>query len=79
MALDKIDRKILALLQKDATTPVARFAAVIVTPGMRAPLGSETVPPNFAFVVCAKSTVEARRLSSSWAAMQSVFMVSPPK
>ena len=32
MALDKIDRKILALLQKDATTPVAEIGRIAARP-----------------------------------------------
>jgi hypothetical protein len=41
-----------SLLRTVVTIPVATFVAVIVTPGIRAPVESDTVPPNVAFVVC---------------------------
>jgi hypothetical protein len=41
------------LLTTVVTIPVAVFVAVIPTPGIKAPVESETVPPNVALLVCA--------------------------
>jgi hypothetical protein len=41
--------------------PVSVFVAVIVIPGMRAPLASATVPPSVELLVCANNVVAAKR------------------
>jgi hypothetical protein len=51
------------------------FVAVIVTPGINAPVASLTVPPSVAFVVCAKAFVRTIEDTSS-AAGRNFFIVS---
>jgi hypothetical protein len=51
--------------------------SVIVTPGINAPLGSETVPPNVAFVVCEIAKVEKTN-SSNAAATNEIFIAFTP-
>jgi hypothetical protein len=55
--------------------PVCVLVAVIVTPGISAFVGSVTVPPSVAFVVCAVAVEIARRIA---AARKSLFH-GPPK
>src|SRR5436309_846472 len=56
--------------------PVAVFVAVTVTPGIKALVESETVPPRVAFVVCAN--VFVKKTQSSIAAIKkSLFMILP--
>src|SRR5438046_10712701 len=43
------------------TTPVCIFCAVTCTFGMRAPVGSRTVPDNVAFVLCAEVDTATNR------------------
>jgi hypothetical protein len=61
----------------DETIPVPVFVAVTVTPGINALLESETVPPRFAFVVCANVFVN-RTGSSNAAITKSLFIKSSP-
>jgi hypothetical protein len=39
------------------------FVAVTVTPGIKAPEASETVPPNVALLVCANTYIAGTRRS----------------
>src|SRR5437867_4261716 len=48
--------------------PVAALVAVIVTPGINAPVESETVPPNVALLVCANVRIGNTRQNSVMAA-----------
>jgi len=44
-------RSITGKVTEENGSPVAVFVAVIVTPGIKAPLASATVPPNAALAV----------------------------
>jgi hypothetical protein len=59
------------------TIPVAVFVAVTVTPGINAPVASETVPPNVALLVCAIALPERIRQSRTRTAFKSLFMQRP--
>src|SRR5204862_210436 len=58
--------------------PVFVLVAVIVTPGIKAPVESDTLPPNDAFVDCAKPPVVKTRHNID--AMTSTFpmIFQPP-
>ena len=60
------------------TIPVCVFVAVMLTPGINAPVGSATVPPNVAFVVCAKTYGENSRHRNS-TAKATGFLITPPQ
>src|ERR1051326_4526284 len=57
--------------------PVWVFAAVTVTPGMRAPLASATVPPSVALLVCVNAEIETSK-DSNIPATTTFFMDHPP-
>src|SRR5207248_1678716 len=57
--------------------PVSIFVAVIVTPGMSAPVTSETEPPSVAFAVCPNADPTIRRHNTA-AARKSLFTVHLP-
>ena len=63
-----------SLVSTVVTIPVALLAAVIVTPGIKAPLLSATVPPNVALVVCEAVYVEKMQ-HSKMAAMATDFFI----
>src|SRR5262245_23981962 len=54
--------------------PVCVLVAVIVTPGIKAPLESDTVPPKVAFVVCAKPRVKNKRQNKAAAEIRLVIV-----
>src|SRR5712692_9475140 len=59
--------------------PVAVLAAVIITPGIKAPLASETVPPTVALLVWANAFAERNKHNSAATAhVECLFMYSTP-
>lgn len=60
------------------TIPVCVFVAVMLTPGINAPVESATVPPNVAFVVCGKPFGESNTHRNSTAKTK-VVLITPPQ
>src|SRR2546425_5936034 len=58
------------------TMPVAVLVAVMVAPGIKAPVESETVPPTVALLVCANAYADRHR-HSKVTGTKSLFMISP--
>src|SRR4029450_2577589 len=65
-----------SLLTTVDTTPVALFVAVIVTPGIKADVGSATVPLTVALLDCPNTGVERARHTSAAVATRDSFMMS---